>query len=60
MIMQEGAGRQMGVYLNSKAAYTLYKSETEKPYFVDKSSMLEDATHMSHILSELRQGLCEI
>lgn len=32
----------MGVYLNSKAAYTLYKSETEKPYFVDKSSMLEE------------------
>ena len=32
----------MGVYLNSKAAYTLYKNETEKPYFVDKSSMLEE------------------
>lgn len=32
----------MGVYLNSRAAYTLYKSETKKPYFVDKSRMLED------------------
>ena len=32
----------MGVYLNSKTAYTLYKSETEKPYFVDKSRMLEE------------------
>lgn len=32
----------MGIYLNSKAAYTLYKSETEKPYFVDKSKMLEE------------------
>lgn len=32
----------MGVYLNSKAAYTLYKNETEQPYFVDKSQMLEE------------------
>ena len=32
----------MGVYLNSKTAYTLYKSETEKPYFVDKTKMLEE------------------
>lgn len=32
----------MGVYLNSKTAYTLYKSETEKPYFVDKTRMLEE------------------
>ena len=32
----------MGVYLNSETAYTLYKNETEKPYFVDKSQMLEE------------------
>lgn len=32
----------MGIYLNSRSAYTLYKSETEKPYFVDKSKMLEE------------------
>lgn len=32
----------MGIYLNSKAAYTLYKSETEKPYFVDKTKILEE------------------
>ena len=32
----------MGRYLNSRAAYTLYKSETEKPYFVDKSEMLQE------------------
>ena len=32
----------MGIYLNSRTAYTLYKSETEKPYFVDKSRMLEE------------------
>ena len=32
----------MGVYLNNKSAYTLYKSETEKPYFVDKSEMLKE------------------
>lgn len=25
----------MGVYLNSTNAYTLYKGETTKPYFVD-------------------------
>jgi len=32
----------MGIYLNSRSAYTLYKSETEKPYFVDKSKLLEE------------------
>lgn len=32
----------MGIYLNSETAYTLYKNETEKPYFVDKSQMLEE------------------
>lgn len=32
----------MGVYLNGTTAYTLYKSETESPYFVDKSQMLEE------------------
>lgn len=32
----------MGVYLASKAAYTLYKSETQNPYFVDKSLMLKE------------------
>lgn len=32
----------MGVYLNSKTAYTLYKSETEKNFFVDKSKILEE------------------
>lgn len=32
----------MGIYLNSESAYTLYKSETQKPYFVDKSQMIEE------------------
>lgn len=32
----------MGVYLDSKSAYILYKNETEKPYFVDKSLMLAE------------------
>ena len=32
----------MGIYLNSKTAYILYKSEAEKPYFVDKTKMLEE------------------
>lgn len=31
----------MGIYLNSSTAYTLYKNETKKPYFVDKTLMLE-------------------
>lgn len=32
----------MGIYLNSKAAYILYKGETQNPFFVDKSQMLEE------------------
>lgn len=31
----------MGIYLNSETPYRLYKNETEKPYFVDKSLLLE-------------------
>ena len=32
----------MGVYLDSKTAYTLYRNETAKPYFVDKSLLLKE------------------
>lgn len=32
----------MGVYLNSTTAYTLCKDEVAKPYFVDKTKMLEE------------------
>lgn len=32
----------MGIYLNSEAAYRLYKNEAEKPYFVDKTLLLEE------------------
>ena len=32
----------MGFYLNSPSAYTLYKDEVRKPYFVDKSRLLEE------------------
>lgn len=32
----------MGVYLNSKTPYRLYKSEYSKPYFVDKSMLLKE------------------
>ena len=35
-------GVYMGVFLDSKTAYTLYKNETEKPFFADKSRMLEE------------------
>lgn len=31
----------MGIYLNGTTAYTLYKSESLKPYFVDKTALLE-------------------
>lgn len=31
----------MGIYLDGSTAYTLYKSESVKPYFVDKTRMLE-------------------
>lgn len=32
----------MGIYLNSMSPYTLYKSEVNSPYFVDKSQMLKE------------------
>lgn len=32
----------MGIYVNSKNAYTLYKSETAKPYFIDKTMILKE------------------
>lgn len=32
----------MGVYLDSKTGYTLYKNETEKQYFVDKTRLLKE------------------
>lgn len=31
----------MGIYLNGTSAYALYKGETTKPYFVDKTQLLE-------------------
>lgn len=35
-------GVLMGVYLNSTTSYTLYKSESEKTYFVDKTRLLTE------------------
>ncbi len=35
-------GEAVGVYLNSKKGYTLYTSEVQQPYFVDKSKMLQE------------------
>jgi len=32
----------MGYYLNSSQAFSLYESETKKPYFVDKTAMLRE------------------
>ena len=32
----------MGVYLNNVNPYTMYRSECAKPYFVDKSLILQE------------------
>ena len=32
----------MGIYLNSSAACTLYRSEAAKPYFIDKSMLIKE------------------
>ena len=32
----------MGIYLNSPTAYTLYKNESKKTYFIDKTRILEE------------------
>lgn len=32
----------MGMYLDSKTAYTLYEKETKKPYFIDKTKILKE------------------
>ena len=45
----------MGIYLNGTAAYTLYKSETVKPYFVDKTLMLEQ---LFPIINEGNNYIC--
>lgn len=45
----------MGMYVDSMAAYTLYKKETKKPYFVDKSDMLKE---LSLLIEEGGDYLC--
>ena len=45
----------MGIYLNSESAYTLYKSETQKPYFVDKSRMIEE---LFPLIEEVANHIC--
>lgn len=32
----------MGVYLNSKKPYTVYRKTVQSPYFVDKTAILEE------------------
>ncbi len=36
------AGKSMGFYLNSEKSYEIYRSEVLKPYFVDKTLILEE------------------
>lgn len=38
----------MGVYLNNATAYSLYEKETKKPYFVDKTQILEQLLVMTN------------
>ena len=45
----------MGVYLNSPSAYTFFKREAAKPYFVDKSRMLEQ---LFPLVSEGNHDIC--
>ncbi len=52
----------MGIYLNSSAACTLYRSEAAKPYFIDKSMLIEELLPMVdqvcgfHFLSAEKRG----
>lgn len=39
----------MGIYLNSMSPYTLYKSEVNSPYFVDKSQMLKELIPLAEV-----------
>ena len=39
----------MGIFLNSAAPYSLYESEVKKPYFVDKSLMLEELFYLQNM-----------
>lgn len=45
----------MGIYLNNTTAYTLYKNETTKPYFVDKSNLL---TELFPLIDEGSNYIC--
>lgn len=40
--MRKERSAWMGIYVNSKTAYTLYKSEMSKPYFIDKTRILKE------------------
>lgn len=43
----------MGFYLNSTKSLTMYRNETGKPYFADKSMMLEEICPLTE------QGIAE-
>ena len=40
--MRKERSAWLGIYVNSKTAYTLYKSEMSKPYFIDKTRILKE------------------
>ncbi|MCD8348581.1 MAG: hypothetical protein LUD16_11695 [Lachnospiraceae bacterium] len=45
----------MGYYLNSTQVYSLYESETKKPYFVDKTAMLKE---LNPLVEEGKNHIC--
>ncbi|MDE6517806.1 MAG: AAA family ATPase, partial [Acetatifactor sp.] len=45
----------MGIYLNGEDPYFMYKSETLRPFFVDKSKMLEE---LIPLVQEGNQFIC--
>ncbi|MCD7884100.1 MAG: AAA family ATPase, partial [Lachnospiraceae bacterium] len=45
----------MGFYLNSKRPFSLYKSETSMPYFIDKTLMLKE---LIPLVEQGNQSIC--
>lgn len=38
----------MGIYLNSRSAEDMYRKETERPYFVDKTMIIKDLLSLTN------------
>ncbi len=44
--VSEGEAVRMGIYLNSRSPYLLFRREYESVYFVDKTDILEELVHL--------------